>query len=239
MWQLSESIDGMAEALPRPRPARHRRQRLALQRERRQRHRPHAGHRAARRAGPSRGAAAGLELARRRHRCAGRRASRSRRSRLSLSGGLAGPRAVDGAAARSSESSRRRSRRRSPSSPREVARICAGEASDVTAVHDVGGGGLATALAEMAAVDGARRDASTSSKVTASSSLSFPDASSWPPVTRRPSSRRAARRRRAGRGARARSAGRDCTIGSSIDLSRGGDRGAARSAPSTTRSTSS
>jgi phosphoribosylformylglycinamidine synthase len=34
----------------------------------------------------------------------------------------------------------------------EVSRICAGEASDVTAVHDVGGGGLALALAEMAAV---------------------------------------------------------------------------------------
>ena len=33
----------------------------------------------------------------------------------------------------------------------EVARICAGEASDVSAVHDVGGGGLAVALAEMAA----------------------------------------------------------------------------------------
>jgi phosphoribosylformylglycinamidine synthase len=34
----------------------------------------------------------------------------------------------------------------------EVASICAGEASDVTAVHDVGGGGLAVALAEMVAV---------------------------------------------------------------------------------------
>ncbi len=33
----------------------------------------------------------------------------------------------------------------------EVARICAGESSDVSAVHDVGGGGLAVALAEMAA----------------------------------------------------------------------------------------
>jgi phosphoribosylformylglycinamidine synthase II len=33
----------------------------------------------------------------------------------------------------------------------EVAAICAGQASDVTAVHDVGGGGLATALAEMVA----------------------------------------------------------------------------------------
>jgi phosphoribosylformylglycinamidine synthase len=33
----------------------------------------------------------------------------------------------------------------------EVAVICAGQASDVTAVHDVGGGGLATALAEMVA----------------------------------------------------------------------------------------
>jgi len=31
----------------------------------------------------------------------------------------------------------------------EVAAICAGTASDVTAVHDVGGGGLAVALAEM------------------------------------------------------------------------------------------
>jgi phosphoribosylformylglycinamidine synthase len=36
----------------------------------------------------------------------------------------------------------------------EVAAICAGKASDVTAVHDVGGGGLATALAEMAAATG-------------------------------------------------------------------------------------
>jgi phosphoribosylformylglycinamidine synthase subunit PurL len=34
----------------------------------------------------------------------------------------------------------------------EVARICAGEPSDVTAVHDVGGGGLAVALAEMVCV---------------------------------------------------------------------------------------
>jgi phosphoribosylformylglycinamidine synthase II len=36
----------------------------------------------------------------------------------------------------------------------EVAAICAGEASDVTAVHDVSGGGLACALAEMTAVAG-------------------------------------------------------------------------------------
>jgi phosphoribosylformylglycinamidine synthase len=36
----------------------------------------------------------------------------------------------------------------------EVASICAGHDSDVTAVHDVGGGGLATALAEMVAVTG-------------------------------------------------------------------------------------
>jgi phosphoribosylformylglycinamidine synthase len=33
----------------------------------------------------------------------------------------------------------------------EISRLCAGHTSDVTAVHDVGGGGLATALAEMAA----------------------------------------------------------------------------------------
>jgi len=37
---------------------------------------------------------------------------------------------------------------------REVAAICAGRPGDVTAVHDVGGGGLATALAEMAAATG-------------------------------------------------------------------------------------
>lgn len=36
----------------------------------------------------------------------------------------------------------------------EIATICAGEASDVTSVHDVGSGGLATALAEMASVTG-------------------------------------------------------------------------------------
>ncbi len=36
----------------------------------------------------------------------------------------------------------------------EVARVCAGVTSDVTAVHDVGGGGLAGALAEMAASTG-------------------------------------------------------------------------------------
>jgi phosphoribosylformylglycinamidine synthase len=43
---------------------------------------------------------------------------------------------------------------------REVASICAGKASDITAVHDVGGGGIATALAEMVAVTalGARVD---------------------------------------------------------------------------------
>jgi phosphoribosylformylglycinamidine synthase len=34
----------------------------------------------------------------------------------------------------------------------EVAPICAGQSSDVTAVHDVGGGGLAVALAEIVAV---------------------------------------------------------------------------------------
>jgi phosphoribosylformylglycinamidine synthase II len=36
----------------------------------------------------------------------------------------------------------------------EISSICAGEASDVTAVHDVSGGGLAIALAEMVAVTG-------------------------------------------------------------------------------------
>ena len=36
----------------------------------------------------------------------------------------------------------------------EIASICAGHASDVTAVHDVGGGGIAVALAEMVAVTG-------------------------------------------------------------------------------------
>jgi phosphoribosylformylglycinamidine (FGAM) synthase-like enzyme len=36
----------------------------------------------------------------------------------------------------------------------EIANICAGQASDVTAVHDVGGGGLAGALAEMASATG-------------------------------------------------------------------------------------
>ncbi len=37
---------------------------------------------------------------------------------------------------------------------KEVAAVCAGKPSDVTAVHDVGGGGLATAIAEMAATNG-------------------------------------------------------------------------------------
>ncbi len=36
----------------------------------------------------------------------------------------------------------------------EIARVCAGGTSDVTAVHDVSGGGLAAALAEMVAVTG-------------------------------------------------------------------------------------
>jgi phosphoribosylformylglycinamidine synthase len=36
----------------------------------------------------------------------------------------------------------------------EIAEICAGTPSDVTSVHDVGSGGLATALAEMASVTG-------------------------------------------------------------------------------------
>jgi phosphoribosylformylglycinamidine synthase len=36
----------------------------------------------------------------------------------------------------------------------EIASICAGHESDVTAVHDVGGGGLATSLAEMVATTG-------------------------------------------------------------------------------------
>ena len=36
----------------------------------------------------------------------------------------------------------------------EIARICAGEASDVTAVHDIGGAGLAGALGEVAAATG-------------------------------------------------------------------------------------
>jgi phosphoribosylformylglycinamidine synthase len=37
---------------------------------------------------------------------------------------------------------------------REIAAICAGADSDITAVHDVSGGGLAAALAEMVAVSG-------------------------------------------------------------------------------------
>lgn len=37
---------------------------------------------------------------------------------------------------------------------REVAAVCAGAVSDVTAVHDVGGGGLGVALAEMASSTG-------------------------------------------------------------------------------------
>ncbi len=36
----------------------------------------------------------------------------------------------------------------------EIARVCAGRSSDVTAVHDVGAGGLAAALAEMVAATG-------------------------------------------------------------------------------------
>jgi phosphoribosylformylglycinamidine (FGAM) synthase-like enzyme len=36
----------------------------------------------------------------------------------------------------------------------EIAPICGGEPSDVTAVHDVGGGGIAVAVAEMVAVTG-------------------------------------------------------------------------------------
>jgi phosphoribosylformylglycinamidine synthase len=36
----------------------------------------------------------------------------------------------------------------------EIAAICAGGASDVTAVHDVGGGGVAVALAELVAATG-------------------------------------------------------------------------------------
>jgi phosphoribosylformylglycinamidine (FGAM) synthase-like enzyme len=36
----------------------------------------------------------------------------------------------------------------------EISSICAGQVGDVTAVHDVSGGGLATALAEMGAVTG-------------------------------------------------------------------------------------
>ena len=36
----------------------------------------------------------------------------------------------------------------------EVSRICAGDASDITAVHDVAGGGLALAIAEMVAATG-------------------------------------------------------------------------------------
>jgi phosphoribosylformylglycinamidine synthase II len=40
----------------------------------------------------------------------------------------------------------------------EIARVCAGRSSDVTAVHDVGAGGLAAALAEMVAVTGVGLD---------------------------------------------------------------------------------
>ncbi|MEO9180484.1 MAG: AIR synthase-related protein, partial [Acidimicrobiales bacterium] len=40
----------------------------------------------------------------------------------------------------------------------EISSICAGNASDVTAVHDVGGGGLSVALAEMVAVTGLGAD---------------------------------------------------------------------------------
>ena len=41
---------------------------------------------------------------------------------------------------------------------REIASICAGEVSDVTAVHDVGGGGLGAALAEMVSATGIGAD---------------------------------------------------------------------------------
>jgi phosphoribosylformylglycinamidine (FGAM) synthase-like enzyme len=40
----------------------------------------------------------------------------------------------------------------------EISTICAGNPSDITAVHDVGGGGLSVALAEMVAVTGLGAD---------------------------------------------------------------------------------
>ena len=72
--------------------------------------------------------------------------------------------------------------------------LCREESSDVTAVHDVVGGGLATALAEMVCRNGDWRACWANSKVTVSCSASSRDDLSLRPATSRRSRERAARR---------------------------------------------
>ena len=157
MWQLSECIDGMAEACRRARPPRHRRQRQLLQRERRVRHRPDAGARRARpRRRPPR-AAARAGLVRRRHAscCSGRATAadgsfplegtrwaterRDHRTGQVPSVDFAAHAAVCAFVA---GPGRRAGGRAATAAPL------------VHAVHDVSGGGLAVTLAEMAAAAG-------------------------------------------------------------------------------------
>ena len=143
--------------LPRPGAARRRRQRQPLQRERGRRHRSHPG---ARRARPRRHRAppaTGPRLGRGRHR--GPRSG----ARAAPDGTLpAGRDALGDRAARPPERARRRARlprarravrlrrrpRRRPGGRRRLATPL------VRAVHDVSGGGLAVAVAEMAAAAG-------------------------------------------------------------------------------------
>ena len=166
MWQLSECIDGMAEACRALSLPVIGGQRQPLQRERRGRHRPDAGARACsgwstpctrRRPGWRWGDRRRGRPARRPRR-GGRVASRSTATRWATE--RRGPPRRAGP--------RRRLRRArgacAPSSPRWWPRRSPGLPATplVHAVHDVSGGGLAVALAEMAAAAGvgcsARRD---------------------------------------------------------------------------------
>ena len=100
---------------------------------------------------------------------------------------------------------------------RESPRSVPGDVSDVTAVHDVGGGGLATALAEMVAVTGARRAARTNSRATPNCSREFPGRFVMATSDVAAFTRAGRAGGRAGRAAR-RVGGDELRIGSMIDL---------------------
>ena len=156
MWQLSECIDGMAEACRALGAAGDRGQRQPLQRERRGRHRPHAGARAARPGRRAARAAARAGLAGGRHPGPARAARRGRR---------VVPAGRDPLGHRAPAAPRRDAARPRPRRPR---RACApswpGWSAPswravtsrrcCSAVHDVSSGGLAVALAEMAVAAG-------------------------------------------------------------------------------------
>ena len=185
MWQLSECIDGMAEACRALVAAGHRGQRQPLQRERRCRHRPDARSSAC--SGWSNAVARpapGTGLVRGRHAGPARHRVRRPTGRFPLEGTRW---ATERRGHRDGHAARPRPRR-----PRRGVRrwwpLLVGRRSSpvahaaplVHAVHDVSGGGLAVALAEMAAAAGTGCAVDAVDVIRPSSSPSCPPASWWP-----------------------------------------------------------